>query len=121
VGPDDIRELFSGLGQVSIHRMFGGAGVYADGVMFALVTHGIIYLKADEQTAPDFEREGLAPFVYTARNGRRTVMSYRRMADRLYDDPEEAVRWARTALGAAKRAASKRSAATRRQTERDGA
>ncbi len=86
---DFIRELFSSFGPVSVRRMFGGAGIYADGVMFALVSDDVIFLKAGAQNLPDFEREGMPPFAYTAKNGKRAVMSYRRMPDRLYDDPDE--------------------------------
>ena len=43
-----IRELFAGFGPVVVRRMFGGAGIYAEGTMFALVADGVIYLKADE-------------------------------------------------------------------------
>jgi len=67
--------------------MFGGAGIYADGTMFALVADGVIYLKADELSTPAFERENLPPFTYETKDGRRGVMSYRRMPERLYDDP----------------------------------
>jgi DNA transformation protein len=101
--PDHIRELFSEFGPVSVRRMFGGAGIYADGLMFALVADDVIYLKADAGNEPDFEREKLPPFTYVAKNNKRAVMSYRRMPDRLYDDPEELARWAREALAAARR------------------
>jgi DNA transformation protein len=103
VTPDDIQELFAVFGPVSVRRMFGGAGIYADGTMFALVARGVIYLKADEVNAPAFERENLAPFTYETKDGKRGVMSYRRMPDRLYDDPEELATWARDALAAAQR------------------
>ncbi len=53
-----------------------------------------IYLKADDSTIPRFEREGLEPFTYTAKTGRRALMSYWRMPERLYDDPDELARWA---------------------------
>ena len=62
--------------------MFGGAGIYADGRMFALVSDGVIYLKADAHNVLAFERERLEPFTYATRAGRRGVMSYRRMPDR---------------------------------------
>jgi DNA transformation protein len=74
--------------------------------MFALVSDGVIYLKADEQNVPAFEREKLDPFIYTTKTGRRAVMSYRRMPDRLYDDPDELAAWARAALAAACRTTS---------------
>jgi DNA transformation protein len=101
VSPDDIVELFSVFGPVSVRRMFGGAGIYADATMFALVADGVIYLKAGESNIAMFDREGLAPFTYQRRKGERAVMSYRRMPDRLYDDPEELAVWARAALAAA--------------------
>jgi DNA transformation protein and related proteins len=83
--------------------MFGGAGIFADGTMFALVHDGVIYLKADERNAPDFEREGLGPFTYLRKGERASLSSYRRMPDRLYDDPDELAGWARAALAAAEK------------------
>jgi DNA transformation protein and related proteins len=113
VSPDDIQELFLVFGPVSVRRMFGGAGIYADGTMFALVARGVIYLKTDEINTPAFERENLAPFTYETKDGKRGVMSYRRMPDRLYDDPEELATWARESLAAAQRARPERSSKAR--------
>jgi DNA transformation protein and related proteins len=101
VAPDDIVELFSVFGPVTVRRMFGGAGIYADGTMFALIADGAIYLKTGESSVAMFEREGLAPFTFSKRTGERVVTSYRRMPDRLYDDPEELAVWARAALATA--------------------
>ena len=101
--PDDIQELFAVFGVVVVRRMFGGAGIYADGTMFALVADGVIYLKADELSTPAFERESMPPFTYATKDGKRGVMSYRRMPDRLYDDPDELATWAHAALAAAQR------------------
>ncbi|MEX0753126.1 MAG: TfoX/Sxy family protein [Xanthobacteraceae bacterium] len=92
-------------GPVTVRRMFGGAGIYAGDTMFALMADGIIFLKADERAIPTFEQEGLTPFTYSAKKGNRVVMSYWRMPDRLYDDPDELARWAKDALAAARRAA----------------
>lgn len=99
-----LQECLAGLGPVNVRRMFGGAGVYLDGVMFALVADDVLYFKADAKTQVSFEEEGLKPFVYTAKNGRRTVMSYWRVPERLYDEPEEMVAWARVALAVARSA-----------------
>ena len=103
MGPDDVRELFAGFGPVTVRRLFGGAGVYSGNTMFALVHDGVVYLKVDDGNMPAFERENLPPFTYKTKTGRRAVMSYRRMPDRLYDDPDELVVWARAALAAAMR------------------
>jgi DNA transformation protein and related proteins len=93
VDAEAIRELFASFGPITVRRMFGGAGVFADGIMIALVADGVIYLKADEVTVPGFQAEGLGPFTYQARNDKRSVMSYWRMPDRLYDDPDELAGW----------------------------
>jgi TfoX-like protein len=69
VAPDDIRELFCVFGPVEVRRMFGGAGIYAEGRMFALVSDGVIYLKADAHNAPAFEREQLAPLHLRDQDG----------------------------------------------------
>jgi DNA transformation protein len=100
VTPDDIVELFSVFGLVTVRRMFGGAGIYADDTMFGLIADGVIYLKAGDSNVAMFEHERLPPFSFL-RQGERMVTSYRRMPDRLYDDPEELAVWARAALAVA--------------------
>jgi len=116
VDAEFIRELFSEFGAVQVRRMFGGAGLYADGLMFGLVLDGVIYLKADAESAPDFEREGCPPFQYGTKAGRRVSMSYWRMPDRLYDDTDELARWARGALAAARRSRTKPPARKKKST-----
>jgi DNA transformation protein len=101
VAPGDIVELFSVFGPVAVRRMFGGAGIYAGDTMFGLVADGVIYLKTGDSNAAMFECEGLPPFTYARGKGEGIVMSYRRMPDRLYDDPEELAVWARAALAVA--------------------
>jgi DNA transformation protein len=66
--PDHIAELFAAFGPVAVRHMFGGAGIFADGLMIALVSKGAIYLKADDSTIPQFEREGLKPFTIHRQN-----------------------------------------------------
>jgi DNA transformation protein len=105
---ESIRELFAEFGPVDVRRMFGGVGVFVDGRMIALISRDVIYLKADAEAIPDFEREGLAPFSYATKDGGRKLTSYWRMPERLYDDPEELACWARAAHGAALRAADHR-------------
>ncbi len=49
--------------------MFGGAGLFRDGLMFGLVSAGELYLKADDLTAPRFRSAGCRPFTYD-KNGK---------------------------------------------------
>ncbi|MDN3556952.1 TfoX/Sxy family protein [Halomonas maura] len=100
---DYLSDVFALLGPISVRRMFGGHGVYHDGVMFALVSDETLYLKADAQNLEDFQREGLEPFAYR-RRGRVVQLSYHRAPEAILEDPEPARDWARRALAAARRA-----------------
>ena len=116
-----IRELFAEFGPVSVRRMFGGVGVFVDERMIALVSRDVIHLKADPETIPAFEQEGLSPFSYATRDGERKLTSYWRMPDRLYDDPEELARWAQAAHAAALRAAARSKRKSKRRPVKAGA
>jgi len=110
-----LRDLFSSFRPVTVRRMFGGAGIYADGIMFALLSsRGTIYLKVDETNEPDFVRENLPPFEHEMNGVKRAMMSYRTMPERLYDDPDELAQWAARALAAAQRKAAPRQKTVRR-------
>ena len=63
--PEFIRDLFAQFRPVTVRRMFSGAGIFAEGLMFGLVVDGAIHLKVDETNIADFEREGSRPFTYT--------------------------------------------------------
>ncbi len=102
-----IEELFAPFAAVSVKRMFGGHGVYADGLFFAIEAEGEIYLKADRHSAPQFQAAGSRPFVYQGRD-RPVTMSYWSLPDQALEDADELVFWAKSAVEAALRAGPKR-------------
>jgi DNA transformation protein and related proteins len=93
-----LADVLAPLGRITAKRMFGGAGIYCDGVIFALMIEDVVYLKADGDSAKAYAAEGMAPFSYETKDGRRSVMSYWRAPERLFDDSDAFVDWARTAL-----------------------
>ena len=100
----DIRDVFQNVGELQIRRMFGGHGVYRDGLMFALESGGELYLKVDPESVDLFRDLGSRPFVYEAAGGRQTTMSYWLLPAAAFDEPDEAARLAQLALAAASRA-----------------
>jgi DNA transformation protein and related proteins len=102
-----IRDLFAQFRLVTVKRMFSGAGIFADGLMFGLVVDGAIHLKVDETNIADFEREGSRPFTYTRgkSSGRPTrhALPYWCLPERLCDDPNELAVWAARAFAIAER------------------
>lgn len=81
--------------------MFGGAGVFAEGLMIAIINDGLIFLKTDAAGREAFAREGCAPFSYAKKDGTHQLTSYWRLPERLYDNPDELAAWARAALAVA--------------------
>lgn len=81
--------------------MFGGAGLFHQGLMFALIINETIYMKVDDINRPDYEAADCAPFTYDTAKGTRGVLSYFALPEAVYDDQTEAVAWARGAIDAA--------------------
>jgi len=100
---DYLEDLFAPVGGVTQRRMFGGLGIFRDGVMIALVDDEILYFKADETTVPRFEAEGSEPFVYQSK-GKQVALSYWRAPAFLFEDAGAFRGWARAAHDAALRA-----------------
>lgn len=97
-----IRDIFAGLGPVTIRRMFGGKGVYHGGLIVGVEVDGDILLKADATTAPDFAAEGSTQWTYEGKK-KPVAMPYWSIPDQALDDPDELQRWTRKAYEAAVR------------------
>ncbi len=83
--------------------MFGGFGIYRDGLMFGLVAGDVLYLKSDAENRGDFESVGSEPFSYTARR-RQVILSYWRAPEEALESGTAMQEWARSAFAAALRA-----------------
>jgi DNA transformation protein len=107
---DYVMELLGPFGTVGARRMFGGHGVYLDGLMFALVSEDALYLKADEMNRVEFEQAGCEIFGY-ARKGKRATLGFFRAPEDAMESPELMLPWARTAYAAALRTNAKKQVA----------
>ncbi len=99
-----IEEMFQGLGPVTIRRMFGGKGIYHMGRIVAVEVRGEMLLKADEQSASEFEAAGASQWAYEGKKRSPVKMPYWSIPDDAYDDPDVMARWVRLAYEAAVRA-----------------
>ena len=104
-----LEDLFAPFGKVSVRKMFGGHGIYADGLCFAIQADGQVYIKAGAVAEAAFASAGSSPFTYVAK-GKPMKMSFWRLVESAYDDPEELKRWASLGLAAARAAAAKKAA-----------
>jgi DNA transformation protein len=99
-----LQEQLKPLGRITTRRMFSGAGVYCDGVIFGLILRDTLHFKVDDVNRAVYEAEGMEPFSYEAQGKTRQVGTYWGVPERLFDEPEEMVEWARAALAAGRRA-----------------
>jgi DNA transformation protein len=103
-----LREQLAPLGRVTMRRMFGKTGVFCDGLMLGMVRDDALYFRVDDHNRGTFkEAESFPPLNYH-KKGSTIDLSFWRAPERLFDEPDEFIAWARAALVAARRVAAKR-------------
>ena len=102
-----LMELLEPLGGVEVKAMFGGFGIYKNGLMLGLVSNDTLYFKVDDKDRPDYEARGLGPFKYK-RQGKEYAMSYYQAPHDAMDNAEDLSQWAQKAYEAAVRAVQKK-------------
>jgi DNA transformation protein and related proteins len=103
-----LREQLAPLGRITMRRMFGKTGVFCDDVMLGVVTENTLYFRVDDHNRVTFkEAEAFPPLNYQ-KKGAAIDLSFWRVPERLFDEPDELVSWAQAALAAAHRVAAKR-------------
>jgi DNA transformation protein len=101
-----VVEQLRPFGAVTVRSMFGGWGIYRDGVFFALVADDTLYFKSDDENRAQFERASPGPFTFE-KKGETVVTHYFAVPEDAFEDPQVMKRWARLGYAAALRAASK--------------
>jgi DNA transformation protein len=99
-----VVENLRAFGAVTTRRMFGGWGIYRDGVFFALIAQDTLYFKSDDENRAQFERASPGPFVFE-KKGERVVTHYYAVPEDAFEDAQVMARWARLGYDAALRAA----------------
>ena len=103
-----LHDQLAPLGRVTMRRMFGKTGVFCDGLMFGMVTDDTLYLRVDDHNRAAFKEAEADPPLNYEKKGSTIDLAFWRAPERLFDEPDELVTWARAALGAARRVAAKR-------------
>jgi DNA transformation protein and related proteins len=112
VDAEALKALFEPFGPVTVRRMFGGSGIYAEGLCFAIELKGQVFLKTDALSRAKFSAAGSAPFIYAAK-GKSRPTSYWSLPTAAHEDDEELRRWAGMGVDAARRAAEARAKSRR--------
>lgn len=102
-----VVDLMQSIGPVRAKGMFGGHGIFLEGLMFGLIADSVLYLKANKETENEFKARGLEAFTYN-KKGEEFEMSYYQAPEEALEDVDEMNSWANKAYGAALKAASKK-------------
>ena len=103
-----LRDQLSPLGRITTRRMFGKTGVFCDRVMLGMVTEDTLYFRVDDGNRAFFKEAADSPPLNYAKGGKLIDLAFWRVPDRLLDEPDEFLAWAREALAAARRVAKTR-------------
>ena len=110
-----LREQFAQLGHITMRRMFGKTGVFCDGLMLGMVRDDTLYFRVDDHNRAIFKEAQSFPPLDYEKGGSSIDLAFWRAPERLFDEADELVAWARAALAAARRVASKRERMAPRQ------
>jgi DNA transformation protein len=99
-----LKDQFERFGPIAIRPMFGGAGIFRDGVMFGLVAYETLYLKVGDENRNDFDRQGMKPFTYHGKT-KPVSLGYYEVPVDILEDPRELQVWAEKAFTVALAAA----------------
>jgi DNA transformation protein len=89
--------------EVSVRKMFGGAGLYCDGTMFGLIADDVAYLKVDDSNRKDFVNAGSSAFNPYPDKAKATVMSYYEIPVDVLENPDQLAKWAQRSLAIARK------------------
>jgi len=86
------EDLMADIDNVSARAMFGGYGMYKDGVIFGLIVENQLYFKIDETTMEKYKKAGSKPFEYEMR-GKMSSMPYWLVPEEILDSPQDLQNW----------------------------
>jgi DNA transformation protein len=115
---DFILDWLSPLGQITFRKMMGGAVLYCDGAVFALLAESTLYLKVDDSTRPRFEELKLKPFQPFPDNP--GTMQYYPPPAEFFEDADVMTEWGSAAVEVGKRSAAKKKGTVKKKAARRG-
>ena len=112
-----VQEQLERITHVTSRSMFGGVGLYADGLFFGLLADDRIYLKVDDTNRGDFEQAGMSAFRPF---GHGAPMKYYELPGEFLDDPTALRPWVEKAIQVARQGKRSRLRSSRRPASPDG-
>ena len=100
---DYVIDQLTAWADVSVRKMFGGAGLYCEGKMFGLIADDVAYLKVDDSNREDFVKAGSSPFNPFPEKAKTTVMPYYEIPADILENRDQLAVWAERSFVVAKK------------------
>ena len=97
-----VGDLLAGIPGVTSRAMFGGYGIYRNGVIFAIIADGRLYFKVDETNRSDYEHYESKPFTYVSPKGKKMTMGYWELPEEIMEERGEILEWVNKSVAANK-------------------
>lgn len=110
---DRVLAQLNQVNAITARSMFGGYGLYLEGVMFALIAYDTLYFKVDDGNRDDYLTAGMSPFTYEGK-GKPIQMSYYQLPESVFEDVSALAAWVEKAHAAARRAKAKQKPRSRK-------
>ncbi len=107
-----VIDQLSPLGDIKVKRMFGGAGIYSDGLFFAIIENDTLRFKVDDTNQADFEKAGMEPFK--PYKNKKEIMRYYEVPIEVLEDNVALEEWGLKAINVARTAKKKKKKKSRR-------
>ena len=86
---------------IRARSMFGGVGVYAGDLFFALMDDDVLYFKVDDSNRGRFEERGMGPFRPSGDGGE--VMQYYEVPADVLEDVDVLASWVEASVAVARK------------------
>ena len=93
-----IHDALAHLPGITSRAMFGGYGIYQEGVIFGLIANDRLYFKAGIQNQTDMDAAASEPFIYEMKGHRQTNLGYREVPESVLTDPDQVADWVAKAV-----------------------
>jgi DNA transformation protein len=100
---ETVLQHLNQVAPVTARAMFGGYGIYTEGVIFALIADGVLYFKVDDSNRDDYLNAGMRPFTYEGK-GKPIEMSYCQLPDAVWQDLATLAVWVEKSAAVSRRA-----------------
>ena len=100
-----LYDAMQGISGLTAKAMFGGHGLYKDGVVFGIIADDELYFKVDEKNLPQYKERGSQPFTYEGKNHKMIAMSYWEVPAEILEDREPLAKWVTASVAASQRRA----------------